>query len=328
VPEPLAPGGREIRARFAADPASVPGVRRFVSDSLRAWGRETLVDDAMLCVSELAGNAALHSAGTCMEVSLRRDTVGRDNRNIRISVEDDGPVPGCAVRPHLSLADLAADGDLSPENEPATGRGLTIVSFLAGDWGVEQLARGKRVWAELGESADGPVVAAPRTVHGLARRTVAGMLDGWVHLVLRGTPVELFLRESQHLDELVREMQLIAHDTANPEAPALAARLRGVLTPPKAARNTARRIAEQAARDGRDQVDMRLPVPRTITRDLREIVAAFEAADQLGEEMRLLTLATPPEMRELRGWVLHQVIGQVERAASPVSWPEWSGHRS
>src|SRR5512142_1289885 len=36
--EQLTRDDRVLRVRFAADPASVPGARRFVADGLRAWG--------------------------------------------------------------------------------------------------------------------------------------------------------------------------------------------------------------------------------------------------------------------------------------------------
>ena len=62
---------RLVRAQFAADPASVPGIRRFVRDALTPRPDGSLADDAELCVSELAGNAALHSGSTFLEVAVR-----------------------------------------------------------------------------------------------------------------------------------------------------------------------------------------------------------------------------------------------------------------
>ena len=93
-----ATGTEVLRIRLAADAASVPGARRFVADGLRAWGRPNLVDDAALCVSELAANATLHSASTFMEIVMS----GLD-RSVRISVEDDGMTPAEAVVPRASF---------------------------------------------------------------------------------------------------------------------------------------------------------------------------------------------------------------------------------
>ena len=84
----------ELRVRLAADPVCVSGARRFVTDGLRSWRRPELLDDAELCVSELAGNAVLHSGTTFMEIVLQ--TL---HRGVRISVEDDGPTPAAAVQP-------------------------------------------------------------------------------------------------------------------------------------------------------------------------------------------------------------------------------------
>ena len=92
---------RLLRVRFAADPASVPGARKFVSDGLRAWGLHDLVDDASLCVSELAGNAALHGSGSYIEVSVL-DL----EQAVRLSVEDDGPAPAAVVAPRTTLPGL------------------------------------------------------------------------------------------------------------------------------------------------------------------------------------------------------------------------------
>ena len=132
----------ELRVRLAADPVCVSGARRFVSDGLRSWRRPELLDDAELCVSELAGNAVLHSGTTFMEIVLQ--TL---HRGVRISVEDDGPTPASAVVPQqpFSFEDSGTDLD----DEPTTGRGLAIVSILASAWGVELTGGGKRIWAEL-----------------------------------------------------------------------------------------------------------------------------------------------------------------------------------
>ena len=46
-------------------------------------------------------------------------------------------------------------------------------------------------------------------------------------------------------------------------------------------------------------------------------------ADRLCEREQLLTLASPPELRELRAWMAHEVSGQLRDAAVPITWAEW-----
>jgi anti-sigma regulatory factor (Ser/Thr protein kinase) len=190
-----------LKVRMAAEPVCVSGARRFVSDGLRSLGRAELEDDATLCVSELAGNAVLHSGTRFMEIALTEL-----HRGVRISVEDDGPTPAHAVVPR---AGVHASGTLlTPdlEDEPTTGRGLAIVSVLASDWGVVLTEAGKRIWADLsgGDTehdvrppTGGPQDSSP------APSEAPALPPGWGLVRLAGCPVHLSLRQDQHLDELV-----------------------------------------------------------------------------------------------------------------------------
>ena len=316
--------------RLAADPASVPGARRFVADGLSAWGRTALVDDATLCVSELAANAALHSASTYMEIGLQvlEDVV-------RISVEDDGQTPTAAVRPRADFPGPDSANDLLLADEPTTGRGLAIVSILASDWGVEPLEHGKRIWADLSEGAGDHPVRPPRTTSGARTNAgshagshagpepVAGLPAGWATVWLLGCPVELGLRQDQHLDELVRELQLIKGDGRDAVSQGIAADLEGLLSTPAHARHLGRRLSREAARQGRTHVDIEMAIPVDYGREIAELDEAVKAADALCEERRLLTLASSPEMRALRAWMKESVQSQLEHGAEPVGFAEW-----
>jgi anti-sigma regulatory factor (Ser/Thr protein kinase) len=312
----------ELRVRLAADPASVPGARRFVADGLHSWGLAELVDDTTLCVSELAGNAALHSASTFMEVSLRPLPDG-----VHLSVEDDGMTPAAAVLPRMDLPD-PDDPDTGAvlANEPTTGRGLAIVSILASDWGVEVTESGKRVWAHLTEDTAEHDVRAPRTdpaVTAPVSPPGEALPAGWAMVRLQGCPVHLSLRQDRHLDELVRELQLIDADRDNPRSRVLAAQLQGLMSGPAHARHTGRRTAEQAAAEGKGYIDIDMAMPREFSSAVQALHSAVKAADVLCEEMRLLTLASAPELRALRQWMTEQLVSQIDHGAAPVSWRDW-----
>jgi anti-sigma regulatory factor (Ser/Thr protein kinase) len=314
-------GQAELRVRLAADPASVPGVRRFVSDCLVSWGVPELVDDATLCVSELAGNAVLHSASTFMEISMRRiDDV------VRISVEDDGIVPPDAVVPRSSLP-IPGDGpDDLLDNEATTGRGLAIVSMLASDWGVDTTTGGgKRIWVDVADGGDEFDVRPPRTgtesdlESGREARPAGALPPGWVLVRLVGCPVGLSLRQDEHLDELIRELQLLASDRSSQ----VASEARELLTGPAHARHMGRRTALEAAAAGLTTVDIDMVVPREAGHAVLRLQELVAEADRLCEEEQLLTLASPPALRELRAWMAHELSCQLQEGAAPVTWTDW-----
>ena len=121
--------GPEAVLDLPDDLSSVALARRFVRDTLREWGHEDTVDDAMLVVSELAANALTHAE------SSYRVRLAAAGPALRIEVEDDGAG--------------------TPEPQPLTdteehGRGLHLVGALAASWGMEAgESGGKRIWAEL-----------------------------------------------------------------------------------------------------------------------------------------------------------------------------------
>lgn len=313
------PTGR-LHVRFAADPASVPGARRFVVDGLHAWGLDELADDAALCISELAGNAALHSVSTFMRVE-----VWRSGDVVRMSVEDDGAEPLAVVVPR---ADYRPDGGSQShqlESEPTTGRGLAIVGFIASTWGVERTRDGKRIWAQLGgDGAPNPAVeetAGPAPEGG-------PLPPDWALVRLAGCPVRLSLRQDEHLDELVREFQLLSADPDNDDSLALARQIEGLLHAPAHARFTGRRLAEVADRAGRTHVDIDMAMPRLASTWVQELQQAVLAADDLCEDRRLLTLASTSDLRELRAWMTESIVNQIEHGAAAETWEDWQARRA
>lgn len=304
-----------LTIRLAADPVGVPGARRFVVDAIQALGRTDLADVAELCVSELAGNAALHSAASFMGI-----TVAAADPGVQIEVEDDGAVALEAVQP----AELAHEDSPAWWQQATTGRGLAIVSMLASRWGSDPIPGGKRVWAQITDPDEVNEVRPPTHTHPRTPGPVGGQLPpGWVLVRLAACPVELSLRQDQHLDELVRELQLMAGDRASQLSRELAARIRGLLHSPGHARATGRRTAELAAARGVTHVDIDMAMPAEFSAAVQELHRTVGIADQLCEDNQLLALSSPPEIRALRAWMTEQLVEQIDHQAAPRPWPEW-----
>ena len=114
---------------FAGDAAQVREARRFLAGVLDGCPAAA---DALLCVSELATNAVLHSrSGRPGGRFTVRATV-RAGR-VRVEVTDEGGRWG-----------HERDGD------GQSGRGLLIVGELASRWGRDDGGAGRTVWFEIG----------------------------------------------------------------------------------------------------------------------------------------------------------------------------------
>jgi anti-sigma regulatory factor (Ser/Thr protein kinase) len=111
-------------------PTSAAAVRQRLGADLAAAGvSEDAADEALLVASELLGNAIRHVGFGQLDVDW---TI--TDAHVLVSVSDDSrrePEPREAL-PHET-----------------SGRGMTIVSALSSDWGVEQTPTGKRVWATV-----------------------------------------------------------------------------------------------------------------------------------------------------------------------------------
>lgn len=313
-----AAGTPGLSVRLAADPVSVPGARRFVVEGATAVGYAELGDVAELVVSELAGNAALHSAARFMYVSLHDR-----NGGVRVAVEDDGSVGLEGIVPTPP-----ADDDADEWQEQATtGRGLAIVSMLSSEWGVDPTGRGKRVWADLDDPDAVNEVRSPTRVDEPGDDHEPRLPPGWTLVRLAQCPVVLSLHADQHLDELVRELQLLSADRDNDRSQAIATEIRDLLATPAHARLTGRRIAEEARARGLEHVDIEMAMPREFAPLVVRLQDAVSRADELCRANELLTLASPPDVRELRAWMTDAIVTQVE-GARPVTWEAWLSRRT
>jgi anti-sigma regulatory factor (Ser/Thr protein kinase) len=126
-------------ARFEPTAVAVHESRRWLATCLRGEVDGAMIDDAQLCVSELAANAVRHAA-TPFRVELRTGPSW-----VRVSVHDEDP--------------RGPESRRSTPEDPG-GRGLAIVDAVATRWGwTPDPGDGKDVWFELGthpgSSADG-----------------------------------------------------------------------------------------------------------------------------------------------------------------------------
>lgn len=114
---------------FPAIPAQVAEARRFLAGLLDAG---PAADDAVLCLSELASNAAQHSRS------------GQPGGSFTVRVRLDG------AELRVAVADGGGRWDSAGTADDQHGRGLTIVTALARAWGVRDTSDGGRaVWFEL-----------------------------------------------------------------------------------------------------------------------------------------------------------------------------------
>jgi anti-sigma regulatory factor (Ser/Thr protein kinase) len=127
MPTPAsAPSIATATATYPGKPESIRQVRadlRHVLDNCPA------ADDVVLCASELAANAAVHSDSGNPGCSFTVRARIHPDALVLIEVEDDG----------------GPWNELPPD--PVRGRGLDIVRALAAAYGVRATATGRCVWA-------------------------------------------------------------------------------------------------------------------------------------------------------------------------------------
>ncbi|MFF7330588.1 ATP-binding protein [Streptomyces sp. NPDC008150] len=129
-------------------PAGVGRARHRMRDQLRSGGvTESVIDDAVLILSELLSNACKH--GRPLGDALAGDgdvrAAWRVDGGGRLVVEvTDGGGP---TRPAPASPSVSAHG----------GRGLSIITALAEDWGVRDDARGEvTVWVVVHDDVHDP----------------------------------------------------------------------------------------------------------------------------------------------------------------------------
>jgi anti-sigma regulatory factor (Ser/Thr protein kinase) len=293
---------------------SVTEARRQVAGLIARWHRPELTDSATLLVTELASNAVLHARTEFRVVTML-------NHCVRLEVHDRD-----RTRPVVRRSDDRLAG---------TGRGLQLVERLSDAWGVE-LNHGKVVWCRICEVQPGEE-AAPMEVDldawlamddEAAAREEADA-DGRVEVVLRGLPLDVYRRASEHSAELGRELQLLGrvpdHGASLPHQLRrliyeLASRY-GPMNP------AAERRIQRALAEGEVAVDVRYRVPPRTKQDVAELDRVLREVDGHCRAGRwLLTMATPPEAERFREWVFGEISRQID-GEPPCGWADWQRDR-
>jgi len=128
-------GSIRLGLRLGPSPESADIARRAVRAAL---GREVgaqIVDDAVLCTSEIVTNAVTHTARGC-DLHMSFDP---SSGVVRVEVSDHSP--------HQRLFAMPVDA------KRIGGRGLHIVSQASTRWGTDASSDGKVVWFELATRA-------------------------------------------------------------------------------------------------------------------------------------------------------------------------------
>lgn len=119
---------RSAAATYCGKPEEVARARALLRRELRGC---PAADDIILCASELAANAVLHSDSHRDGGTFTVRAKISPGEYVLIAVQDDG-------------GPWVDDG-----NSPGWGRGLSVVSTLASDWGVQAHGRTRTVWASF-----------------------------------------------------------------------------------------------------------------------------------------------------------------------------------
>jgi serine/threonine-protein kinase RsbW len=130
-PPASAAASLDLCAPVATYPGSAEHVRQVRADARGLLAGCPATEEVILCLSELAANAVLHSDSRRPGGTFTVRIESCPGAHIRIEVKDDGG-PWLARAPG-----------------PGSGRGLDIIRVLAAEWGVATSPAGRTVWARF-----------------------------------------------------------------------------------------------------------------------------------------------------------------------------------
>lgn len=149
-------------------------------------------------------------------------------------------------------------------------------------------------------------------------------------LRLLGLPLELYVRNQRHVDDLVHELHIVASGRASgiEVDPTLASSIDEILEEFSAPRQALFRAARDALLAGQHEADVELTLPAVAVDRVRRVIDLLETAENLSRRGVLLTLPAPAEVWELRRWIERELIRQAGgEDPEPFSEPENSTPR-
>lgn len=141
---------------------------------------------------------------------------------------------------------------------------------------------------------------------------------------LAGVPTELFVTLQMHIDELLRELEIIEMGEAagsSQAEPRLRRIMRELLDLYVEERQAVRAQAEQATALGSPRVDMEVALPEEAVAHGEELLRLFEQADELARQGLLLTVPATEDLAAFRRWILAEVSAQIRSKAAPTPCP-------
>ncbi|HEU5384646.1 MAG TPA: ATP-binding protein [Streptosporangiaceae bacterium] len=118
-------------ALTAVYPGDAQHIRAVRTDIRTVLGDSPRADDAVLCASELAANAALHSRSCLPGGTFTVQAIISPGHYTRIEVRDDGGPWNQAMV------------------DPARHHGLDIVRAVADEWGIDGDHASRTIWARF-----------------------------------------------------------------------------------------------------------------------------------------------------------------------------------
>ena len=159
----------------------------------------------------------------------------------------------------------------------------------------------------MGDLDDGPAAAVTAPV---------GQAEGLQEVVLAEVPVQDLLAAEEHVDDVVRELQLVLLDPEPPAGPvtaerAVAERLDAAAREVAGVRAQVREQLEAAGAEGRAHVTLRLLLPPGAVGDAERYRDALEDAEALSARGELLALGALDRHAAVRRRHLDEVVAQL-----------------